>query len=915
MKKYILPLIIILWALSSKAQITTDLDFPIASKSVTITFDSSKDSRLGFFTGDLYAHTGVKIEGNNDWQHVIGNWGDNTVQPKLTNLGGGKYQLVISPDITSYYSVPSSETVTQLAFVFRSSDGNKQSNDLFVNVYPEGLTVTITNLSDLAIVKIGDPLQVNVSASETSNLAIYLDGDSITGSDSSTQLSDQVTLDQIGNYWLIAQATKNGTSVRDSVLVHARDEATEESRPSGTKKGINYISNTSVTLCLWAPSKSYVYVLGDFNNWMPDEDYLMKKDGDYYWLTINNLEAGKPYIFQYLIDGSLKIADPYTDQTSDPWNDQYISSTTYPNLPVYPTGKTTGIASVLETGQTPYQWQVNDFQTPDKTKMSIYELLVRDFDTRHSYQAVIDHLDYLKDLNINVLELMPVNEFEGNISWGYNPSFYFAPDKYYGPKNELKKLVDECHKRGIAVVIDMVLNHSYGQSPFVQMYWDAANNRPAANNPWYNQQSNFQNPDAQWGYDFNHDSPYTKELVDSINSYWMSQYHVDGFRFDFTKGFSNTPYGPTSWGSSYDAERISNLERMADEIWKRNSQAFVIFEHLSENPEEKILSDHGILLWGNMNGSYGNAAKGNVSNSYSDLSWGIFSQRGWEQPNLVTYMESHDEQRVTYEVLTSGKSSGDYNTRTLPVALNRMELSNVFFIPLPGPKMIWEFGERGYDISIDDPDYGGRLGEKPSLWSYLENQDRLDLFKVVSKLNYLKQNYDEFQNPTIKFSLTSAVKTYQLQKGDNYVVAVGNFDVVQQTATVNFPKTGTWYDYFGENSFEVNSTQMSMTLAPGEYHLFSTRQFDQPTITTDNNTIKQVNDIQVYPNPATDYVTIRSKSPVTEINLFSIQGSFIKRISQFGNFINVDLTGLKSGIYILKLRTQQSSKEIKIIKN
>jgi 1,4-alpha-glucan branching enzyme len=200
----------------------------------------------------------------------------------------------------------------------------------------------------------------------------------------------------------------------------------------------------------------------------------MKKDGDFFWLEINGLTSGQPYLFQYYIDGKLKIADPYTDQIADPWNDQYITSTTYPDLPAYPEGKTEGIASVLQPGQEQYQWETTDFQVPDKNKLVIYEMLVRDFDENHSYQSVIDRLDYLEDLNINVLELMPVNEFEGNSSWGYNPSFYFAPDKYYGPKNDLKKLVDECHKRGIAVVIDMVLNHSYGQSPLAQMYWDNA---------------------------------------------------------------------------------------------------------------------------------------------------------------------------------------------------------------------------------------------------------------------------------------------------------------------------------------------------------------------------------------------------------------------------------------------------------
>ena len=81
---------------------------------------------------------------------------------------------------------------------------------------------------------------------------------------------------------------------------------------------------------------------------------------------------------------------------------------------------------------------------------------------------------------------MPVNEFEGNTSWGYNPSFYFAVDKYYGTKNDLRTFVDECHSQGMAVIIDLVLNHSFGQSPFYLLYKDA-DGKPSTDNPWYNQ--------------------------------------------------------------------------------------------------------------------------------------------------------------------------------------------------------------------------------------------------------------------------------------------------------------------------------------------------------------------------------------------------------------------------------------------
>lgn len=894
----------------ARAQIITEPVFPVASQKVTITFDSSKESRLGQFTGDLYAHTGVKIEGNTEWQHVIGSWGNNTSQPKLTNKGEGIYELVISPDINTFYSVLSSENVVQLAFVFRSADGSQQTSDLFVDVYEAGLNVSLTSPMEQAILKKNEDIVISASSSAEGSLSLYAD-DTQLAQTTGSEISTTHQFIESGNQWLIAHLTVGDETVYDSIAVYVKEDLTLEPRPATYRKGINYPGDTSAGLVLWAPEKEFVYVIGDFNDWQISETYQMKKDGDYFWIDIHGLTSGQPYLFQYFVDGKLRIADPYTDQIADPWNDQYIESAVYPNLPPYPNDKTTGIASVLQTGQEQYQWEITDFQAPDKNEMVIYELLIRDFDTDHSYQNVIDRLDYLEDLNINVLELMPVNEFEGNSSWGYNPSFYFAPDKYYGTKNNLKKLVNECHKRGIAVVIDMVLNHSYSLSPLARLYWNDQQSRPAANNPWYNETSNFQNPDAQWGYDFNHDSEYTRELVDSVNSYWMSEYQIDGFRFDFTKGFSNTTYGPSDWGSAYDASRISNLKRMADEIWERNNDAIIIFEHLADNSEEKELAAYGIMLWGNINHNYGEAAMGYVENTNSDLSWGVYKQRNWNEANLVTYMESHDEERLTYKLLQYGNSAGTYNTKTFSTATDRLELGNVFFIPLPGPKMIWQFGELAYDYSID---YDGRLGEKPIKWEYTEDENRTDLFQVIAKLNYLKQTYEEFQSTDFTYSLTGDTKTYQLKSGENYVVAVGNFGVTQNSITVTFPKTGTWYNYFAETTRDITSGNVQFTLAPGEYHLFSTRQFEQPHIVTENTIIERTDEIRVYPNPASDFIRIESSNTIDQAYLYSIHGSLIKQVPAPGESATIDLTNLMSGTYILKLKNQSFSKTVKIVK-
>ena len=336
---------------------------------------------------------------------------------------------------------------------------------------------------------------------------------------------------------------------------------------------------------------------------------------------------------------------------------------------------------------------------------------MRDWSANGDINTVTDSINYFKELGVNVIELMPFNEFEGNDSWGYNPSFYFAPDKAYGTENDYKAFVDACHQNGIAVFMDMVLNHSFGQSPFARMYLD--DGMPAANNPWYNREHNMLEPEAQWGYDFNHESTETQLLVDSINEFWLTEFKIDGFRFDFTKGFTNTSYPVGDWASAYDQSRIDILTRMADEIWKVKSDAVVSFEHLSDNSEEKVLADYGILLWGNHNYNFNQATMGYDD---SDFSWASYQERGWDNPHVINYMESHDEERIMYENLAYGNSSGDYDVTDLATALERTGAAAVFLISIPGPKMIWQFGELGYDVSIDE---NGRTGRKPIKWGLL----------------------------------------------------------------------------------------------------------------------------------------------------------------------------------------------------
>lgn len=914
--------------------------------SITVYFDATQgDQGLMGFTGNVWAHTGVITTNSaspTDWKYVKTNWGQNTSDTQLTPLGNDLWKLDIGfPH--QYYGVPNGEEILQLAFVFRNHDGSLSGRDvggadIFLDLYSSGVTAVL--ISPQITEQFGDlrrtpvfgfptdtiPVAVTGAAIGTAveTLSLYLE-DSLLFQTADDTLSFAIELQNISlglhELYAVAQDT---TGIADSthffLMVH--NEPLDMQRPTNVTDGINYISATTVTLSLFAPYKEFVYVLGDFNNWLVDENYYMMKDSGsqdsvHFWLTFDNLAPGTEYAFQYLVDGEIRIADPYTDKVLDKWNDAYIPNITYPNLKEYPFGKTDHIVSVLRTGQTDFNWLYSDqFQRPDKEKLIIYELLLRDFVARHDFQTLTDTLEYLQDLGVNAIEVMPFNEFEGNSSWGYNPSFYFAPDKYYGPNNALKTFVDECHQRGMAVIMDIVLNHTYGQSPFVRLYNEGEYGAPTAENPWYNMQSNFTLPEAQWGNDLNHESIHTQQLVDRINRYWIEEYKIDGFRFDFTKGFGNNIKGADDpWGSLYDADRIRLLKRMADKIWDVDSTVYVILEHLAENSEEIELADYGMLLWGNTHYNYGEAAMGYNSENHSDFSWGYYGSRGWSQPNLVTYFESHDEERLMYKNITWGNHSADYDIRQLPTALNRMKMVGAFFFTIPGPKMFWQFGELGYDISIDEP---CRLCEKPILWNYLDNVQRQNLYKTYQALINLRNNFPVFNSAetVVNLSVSSATgkKRIRLAHEDMHSLIIGNFNIVNQTIVPEFHHAGMWYDYFTGDSMDVLDVNAAVELFPGEFHIFTDSYIEPPEqgILTNRDEVNNPETFilqQNYPNPFNSLTTIPysiNADGLVTISIFDLNGKMVKnlmnRIHSPGNYeISWYTSTLASGVYFIVL--------------
>ena len=940
------------------------------TSTVTITCDATQGN-LGLNnytpTSDVYVHIGLitsSSTSSSNWLHVpsFSTWGSTNPQIQTTYLGNNKWQYTITGGLRTFFGVTSSsETVSKIAILFRSGNGSlKQANidgsDMYVPVYSY---VTASNLLvrldapfrqplyTPALVpltkKIGDNVSITANTNQNATINLFFNGTQVGSTATNTQTaSASATITSAGTQTIVAQANNGTSTTSDTSTFFISSSNTFAALPSGIVDGINYeAGDTSVVLVLYAPHKSQIVVVGDFNNWTQSSAYQMNETPDSlrYWLRIKGLTAGKEYAYQYVIDGSLIVADYNAEKILDKANDPYISTTTYPNLKVFPSAASGNIVSVLQTAKPAYNWQVTNFIRPDKRNLSIYELWVGNFTAAQNYQALKDTLTYLKRLGINAIELMPVNEFEGNISWGYNPNFYFAPDKYYGTENALRQFIDACHQQGIAVIMDMVLNHSFGSSPMVQMYWNSALNIPTANSPWFSQ---YYTHAFDVGIQFNNSSDATKQFRERVINHWLKNYHIDGYRFDLAKGFTPTNTcdasgnncNVTTWGN-YDQQRVNIWDTLYNYQQSVSPGSYCILEMFADNSEEVVEANYGMMIWGNLHSNFNQVTMG-YSNPSWDLSSGVYTNRGYNSPNLITYQESHDEERLMYNNEVYGNGSGSYNTKDTATGLNRNAMAASFWAMIPGPKMMWQFGELGFDYSINTCsdltiNNNCRLSQKPLVWNYYSNANRLGLYNVYSKLLNLRNTpkyINTFTTGTINYNLANAFKSLVVTSDSLSLVVIGNVDVIPQTGSVTFPTAGTWYSYLTSATHTATGASESITLQPGEYYVYTNKNLNNSVVTAiapvsnDINSLK----ISITPNPVYSSANIIYTLPengVVNISVLGLDGrkvanlfngfktKGIQTLSLNGNGLNTAQLG--KGMYLLEIQENGKRRTEKFI--
>ena len=758
MRRLFICLAAVLFSILLSAQVTTSPNpIPVGhTGQVIIIFDPTGGNGGMVGATKCYAHTGIITSAStsdSDWKNVVGSGWRKADSPQLTATGDGKWQLTID-NMFTFYGVPETTQIKKLAFVFH--DGPNGSK--------EGKT---SNGGDILITL---------------------------GEDSSS-----------GDIWAAVEGLT----------------PTVKARPNGVSNGIYYgADGTSVTLCTYAASKTEaakrVFLIGDMTGWKLDAEHQLYKDGNYFWITLTGLTKGKEYRFQYAVeraDGVKKqISDLYSEKVIHP-DDKYEPRKVDPFLIGYPTsGADGGYVTVIQPGKPAYQWSdaTLNFKRPDKNNLIIYELWVYDFTTDRSLKGVSTRLDYIQSLGVNAVELMPVCEFNGNYNWGYSPNHYFALDRAYATPEMFKAFIDECHKRGMAVIMDMVFNHATGNNPMNKLY---PYGNDLANNPWFNVTA----PHSDNVYeDWNHGFEPAHEMFTRALKYWLQEYKVDGYRMDLSHGFCSDKAN-TSVGNIKDY--------YTNGVQAGSPGAYFILEHWGSNmgSERPQLINAGMLCWNNTTNAYCQTAMGWLKDGDSFESA--------NQDGYVSYCESHDEERMQYKAKKWG--DGDLTTNEAS-RLARVPVNIAFNALLNGSHMLWQFEEIGYDFSInsdiDHPngdDSGYRCNKKPRPESkgYFADANRQDAFIKTAQAIQLRTRLlpNIFAgNPTaVNVGTGSALRT--IQWGNDVFVA-GNFSATGVQA-VTLP-SGTWYNYY----LQKKQSASTVSLQPGELLILTGTEQPLPVI-------------------------------------------------------------------------------------
>jgi len=447
-----------------------------------------------------------------------------------------------------------------------------------------------------------------------------------------------------------------------------------------------------------------------------------------------------------------------------------------------------------------YDWQGTQRPSIPKEKQIIYELHIGTFHrpdpaTTGTFESAIEKLDYLVSLGITTIELMPVTSIAMSNGWGYAPNYLFSVENSYGGRHGLLEFVKECHKRGLAVMLDVVYNHFFPETDLWQYDGWSENNRGGIY--FYNDERG----DTPWGGRPDYGRPEVRQFILDNVAMWFTEYNIDGLRVDSTIYMRNTR-GPEGGPDTEIAEAWTLLQEMTSLAHHIYPQALLAAEDSSVNDALTRPVDQGgagfDAQWGLAfphtiraalgleQAEYGNSLSGELDHSYSS---GSFAK--------VIFSDSHDTAANGSVRLNEAASPGNAGSIA---ARHRSLLANAITLTAPGIPLLLQGGEFLQGGSFND-------------WQMLE-WDRTEQFSgiVLAHQHLINLRKDTYANTTgltgeninvFHEDLACQVLAYHRWKDgglrDDVIILINFSDQLLRSYELYFPVAGTWHVRFNSS--------------------------------------------------------------------------------------------------------------------
>ena len=692
----------------------------------------------------------------------------------------------------------------------------------------------------------------------------------------------------------------------------------EEPMPDGLELGPNWF-NGVMYVAIYAPHQPVMQIIvsepGETG--LASDAIIMKKDPekeDTWWTEISMPNG--TYDYEYLLLSGVKLPDPLSRMIVDGKT----------RIEIGPGGVSTA---------DDYEWQSNGYVRPGMDTLVIYELHIDDFAANGYAQGtfldVAEKLDYLKNLGINAIELMPITDVNWPHNWGYDPNHHLALKELYGTPEDLKYLVDQAHLRGIAVILDMVWNHvrsdgplwkiqpDYSLNPYIKVWTEL--------NPNETQES--------WGaQDLDHFNPRTVDYVNQVNKIFVDEYRIDGFRFDAARYIgwttSQPDLGLLGWTSalhSHDPTVIQTIEYLPIHNWllqnlEHTGMTSAWFDSFHDNIKNDV---HGQLY------STTTIMKQIVELHEYDSGSTPYSDRN----QVIKFMISHDEQSVIQEMV-------EFSNYTLSQARERDKFYATILFTSLGVPMLLQGQEFGFKSGwLDDNGNGNwdeeKLDYRPLDWDLVDTdagQNHLEHYKNLISLRksnpaFSKGTFFDLWRYSNQRVVVYGYKDERQEAENDQVVVIANFSSSNKTITnVPFLSAGQWYNALspGDDLYTSDGNYGEYMIPAKSAAVYTNNEYQ---LNIDQKASLMPEDFLIlsnYPNPFNSQTTIEIQAPnnlAGTLKIFDVSGRLVRSFGEIGI-----KTGLNSyewdgangfgenvptGVYIVSLKTERRIIDKKIV--